>query len=96
MDDLYKKAIEAFREIIDYEIGINVYDGKMILDLDINEQEKTIKFKFRPTSEYCPIAYKLANDIKIKLLEKDLFNKIEIEVIDHIMSKQINNALNSY
>ncbi len=94
MSELKEKAIEALREVIDYEIGINVYDGKMILDLEI--EDKTVRFKFRPTSPYCPIALKLANDIKSKLMEKNLFDKIEIEVIDHIMAKPINNTLNSY
>ncbi len=91
MSELENKAIELLREVVDPEINMNVIDGKMIVDLKVDN--KDISLKFRPTSPLCPIAVKLANDIKEKLIKSKLFNNINIEVIDHIMAKKINEML---
>jgi len=94
MNDLELQATEILKTVIDPEIGTNVIDGKMIFDLKVDN--KNISFKFRPTSPLCPIAMKLTVDIKKTLVASNLFEKIYIEVIDHVLGQKINAAINSY
>jgi len=94
MNDLELQATEILKTVVDPEIGTNVIDGKMIFDLKVENQN--ISFKFRPTSPLCPIAMKLTVDIKKTLVASNLFKKIYIEVIDHVLGPQINSAINSY
>ena len=92
MNELEQKATEALKRVIDPEIGMNVIDGKMIFDL--KAEGKSIHLKFRPTSPLCPIAMKLAVDIKKAIVETKLFDKIYIQVVDHVMMNQINAGIN--
>lgn len=94
MNDLEIQATEILKTVIDPEIHTNVIDGKMIFDL--KAENKNISFKFRPTSPLCPIAMKLTIDIKKVLVDANLFEKIHIEVIDHVLAPKINPAINSY
>ena len=95
MEDLHKKVIDALRSVIDYEINVNVYDGGMILDLKVDENGN-VSFKFRPTSPTCPIALKLANDIKEAVLQIKGVSNVKINIVEHIMARQIEDIVNSY
>ncbi len=92
--DKKEQAVTALKEVVDTEIGMNVIDGKMIFDLDVTNE--TISLKFRPTSPICPIALKLATEVKDKLISLNIFDKVTVEVIDHVMAPKINETLNLY
>ncbi len=91
MSDLKDRVIESLKKVVDPEIHMDVITGKMIEDIQI--EDKKLSLKFRPTSPICPIALKLAVDIKNNLNLLNLFDEIEVEVIDHILASKINNTL---
>ncbi len=94
MSDLKDRVINALKEVVDTEINMNVIDGKMIFDLEVTEER--VSLKFRPTSPICPIALKLATEVKDKLVSLNIFKTVKVEVIDHVMAPKINETLNSY
>ena len=91
MNDLKEIVTESLKKVVDPVIHMDVVTGKMIEDIEADG--KSVRLKFRPTSPICPIALKLAVDIKNNLKSLNIFDNIEVEVIDHILASKLNNTL---
>ncbi len=94
--DLKEKVIETFRTIVDPEVQENVWDLKLILDLQVDENSGDISFKFRPTVPNCPIGIQLALNIKMILKGMDGIGKIDMTVVDFEMADEANEYLKSF
>ena len=69
-------------------------NGKKPVEV-VDEEEKMVKMKFRPTVYNCPIGIHLAVLIKMSLMEIKELNKVDIKVVDFNMEKKANEYLKS-
>lgn len=90
---LKKKVIKKLKEVIDPELRENVWDLKLIRDLEVDEKTNNISLKFRPTAYQCPLGIQLSMNIKKKIMEIDEINNIDMEVVDYVMADKANEYL---
>jgi metal-sulfur cluster biosynthetic enzyme len=62
-----KKIIEALKEVVDPELGINVIDLGLIYDIKIEDENVFIKMTL--TSPFCPMSQFLASEVENKIKE---------------------------
>lgn len=48
-------AMEALREVIDPEIGLNIVDLGLVYQIDFLDEEKQIDLKMTLTTQFCPM-----------------------------------------
>ena len=79
---------------MDPETGITL--GQMKLITNVKEEEPgVVKVDFTPSSPFCPIAFKLAMDIKKAAENVDDVKKALVYCHGHMMEEQINEMVNA-
>lgn len=53
--DKYDEVVEALKEVIDPELGVNIYDLGLIYDLFESEEDKSLLINMTLTSAGCPL-----------------------------------------
>ena len=53
--DKYDQVVEALKEVIDPELGVNIYDLGLIYDLFESEEDKSLLINMTLTSAGCPL-----------------------------------------
>jgi len=90
IEDKVKGEVE---KIIDPETGLTF--GQMQLITSVKEQSPgVIKIDFVPTSPFCPIAFKFAQDIKTTAQKVAGIKKALVFVHGHNMEQAINQTVN--
>jgi len=90
IEDRVKSEVE---KIIDPETGLTF--GQMQLITSVKEQSPgVVKIDFVPTSPFCPIAFKFAQDIKITAQKVTGIKKALVYVHGHNMEEAINQTVN--
>jgi len=90
MEDKVKVEVE---KIIDPETGLTF--GQMQLISSVKEQgQGVVKIDFIPTSPFCPIAFKFAQDIKTTAQKVAGIKKALVYVHGHNMEEAINQMVN--
>jgi len=93
MTDLEKKVLAEVEKIVDFETGLTF--GQMKLIQSVKETEPgIIKIDFTPSSPFCPMAVKLAMDIKNKAENVEDVKKALVYCHGHIMEEKINSMVN--
>ena len=93
MTDIEKKVREEVEKVIDPETGLTF--GQMNMITEVKEQEPgVVKIDFIPTSPFCPIAFKLAMDIKNAAKKVKGIKKALVYCHGHTMEKEINRTVN--
>jgi metal-sulfur cluster biosynthetic enzyme len=91
--ELEVKVREAVGKVVDPETGLTFAEMQMITD--VKEEEPGIfKVEFVPSSPFCPIAFRLAEDIKNEALKVPGVKKAKIFCHGHMMEQQINEMTN--
>ncbi len=94
MSEILENVSKKVKEIIDPETGLTL--GDMELIQKVEEKEKgVLSIEFVPTSPYCPIAFRFAQDIKKAALETPGVKRAEVYVRGHAMEDAINKMVNS-
>jgi metal-sulfur cluster biosynthetic enzyme len=93
LTELEEKVREAVGKVVDPETGMTFSEMKMITNVK-EEVDGTMKVEFVPSSPFCPIAFKLAADIKTAAKTVPGVKKTEIFCRGHMMEKQINESTN--
>ena len=93
MTELEDKVREAVGKVVDPETGLTFADMQMITNVK-EENSGVVKVEFVPSSPFCPIAFKLAMDIKNAALTVAGVKKALIYCHGHMMEQQINEATN--
>ena len=93
MTETEDKVREAVGQIIDPETGMTFAEMQMIKSVK-EEQPCVFKIEFVPSSPFCPIAFKLAADIKNVALKVAGVEKALVFCRGHTMEKQINEMTN--
>jgi len=62
-----KKIIEALKEVVDPELGLNVIDLGLIYDIKVEKEKVFVKMTL--TSSFCPMSQFLVNEVENKIKE---------------------------
>lgn len=93
MTELEDKVREAVGKIVDPETGMTFAEMQLIADVKENEPGD-VKVDFIPSSPFCPIAFKLAMDVKNAALTVTGVKKVMVRCRGHMMEQQINEMVN--
>ena len=93
MTELEDKVREEVGKVLDPETGMSFAEMQMITNVK-EEEPGTVKVEFIPTSPFCPIAFKLATDIKNAATKVSGVKKALVYCRGHMMEQQINEMTN--
>lgn len=93
MTELEDKVREAVGKIIDPETGLSFAEMHMITNVK-EEEPGVVKVDFIPSSPFCPIAFKLAADVKNAAQTVAGVKKALVYCRGHMMEQQINEMVN--
>jgi len=93
LTEMEDKVREAVGKVIDPETGLSFAEMQMITSVK-EEQPGVLKVEFIPSSPFCPIAFKLASDIKTAALTVSGVKKALVYCKGHMMEQQINEMTN--
>ncbi|MCD6431933.1 iron-sulfur cluster assembly protein [Candidatus Bathyarchaeota archaeon] len=94
LTDLEDKVREAVGKVVDVETGLTFAEMHMITGVK-EEAPGIIRVDFVPSSPYCPIAFKLALDVKNAALKVNGVKKALVYCHGHMMEEQINEMVNA-
>jgi metal-sulfur cluster biosynthetic enzyme len=89
---LKEKIEEALRGVIDPGTNLDIMRMKLVRDLCISEDGK-VDLTFRPSSPVCPMAFKLAYDIKRAVQETQGVKEVEIKVAGYNRADELMEVL---
>jgi len=84
---------EVVGKVVDPETGLTFAEMHMITNVK-EEELGVVKVDFVPSSPFCPIAFKLAMDIKNAALRVAGVKKAFVYCRGHMMEQQINEMVN--
>ena len=93
MTELENKVREEVGKVVDAETGMTLAEMQMITNVK-EEEPGVVKVEFIPTSPFCPIAFKLASDIKNAAKKVPGIKKALVYCRGHVMEQQINEMTN--
>ena len=93
LTELEDKVRDAVGQVVDPETGMTFAQMQMITSVK-EEEPGVFKVEFIPSSPFCPIAFKLATDIKNAALTVAGVKKARIYCRGHMMEQQINDLTN--
>ena len=93
LTELEDKVREAVGQVVDPETGMTFADMQMITNVK-EEKPGVFKVEFVPSSPFCPIAFKLAIDIRTAAQKVPGVKKALIYCRGHMMEQQINEQTN--
>jgi metal-sulfur cluster biosynthetic enzyme len=93
LTELEDKVREAVGQVVDPETGMTFADMQMITNVK-EEEPGVFKVEFVPSSPFCPIAFKLAIDIRNAAQKVLGVKKAWIYCRGHMMEQQINEQTN--
>ncbi len=93
MTDLENKVREEVGKLVDPETGMTFTEMQMITNVK-EEAPDAVSVTFIPTSPFCPIAFKLAADIRAAAQKVPGVKKALVYCRGHMMEQQINEATN--
>ncbi|MGQ9529819.1 MAG: metal-sulfur cluster assembly factor [Candidatus Bathycorpusculaceae bacterium] len=93
MTELEDKVRETVGKVIDPETGLSFAEMHMIKEVK-EEEPGVVRVEFIPSSPFCPIAFKLAIDIKNAAVKVGGVKKILVYCRGHMMEQQINEMVN--
>ena len=93
MTELEEKVREAVGKIVDPETGLTFAEMQLIADVK-EDETGIVRVDFIPSSPFCPIAFKLAMDVKNAALNVAGVKKVLVHCRGHMMEQQINEMVN--
>jgi metal-sulfur cluster biosynthetic enzyme len=93
MTELEDKVLEEVGKVLDPETGQSFAEMQMIQSVK-ETAPGNVTVEFIPTSPFCPIAFKLAADIKAAAKSVEGVEKATVLCRGHAMEQQINEMTN--
>jgi metal-sulfur cluster biosynthetic enzyme len=91
--ELEQAIVERLREVIDPETGVDVMRMRLVEELRVDGETGRVSYKFRPSSPLCPLAVRLAVDIRDALAGVPGVTEQEIEVVGYVGADGLNALL---
>ena len=93
MTQLENKVRTEVGKVKDPETGMTLAEMQMITNVK-EDEPGVVKVEFVPTSPFCPIAFKLASDMKNAAKKVPGVKKALVYCRGHVMEQQINEMTN--
>jgi metal-sulfur cluster biosynthetic enzyme len=93
LTDLEDDVRDAVGKVVDPETGLTFAEMHMITNIK-EEKPGVVKVDFIPSSPFCPIAFKLAMDVKNAAMKVAGIKKVLVYCHGHMMEQQINEMVN--
>ena len=84
---------ETIGKVVDPETGLSFAEMHMIKSVKEKEQG-VVEVEFIPSSPFCPIAFKLASDVKNVAMKVDGIKRVLVYCRGHMIEQQINEMVN--
>ena len=89
---LKEKVEDALRGVIDPGTHLDIMRMKLVRDLSI-DQDGRVSLTFRPSSPVCPMAFKLAYDIKKTVQQTEGIKEVEVKVAGYNRADELMEVL---
>lgn len=93
MTKMEEKVREEVGKVLDPETG-QTFDEMQMITTVKEDAPGLVTVEFIPTSPFCPIAFKLATDIKAAAMKVTGVKKALVYCRGHMMEQQINEMTN--
>ena len=93
--DLENRIVDKLKNIIDPGTNVDVISMGLLKKIDVDETEGKVQVIFRPSSEICPLAFKIAFDIKNCIESIEDVKEVELSVIDYRLADSLNKLLSN-
>ncbi len=87
------ELVYRWSKVIDPEVGMDIITLGLVYDLDVDEENMRVSFKFKPTVPNCPIGHKLALETYRVVAEDETIKAIDMVVTDYVYADQINQLI---
>jgi metal-sulfur cluster biosynthetic enzyme len=91
--ELKHKVTERLGQVIDPETGVDVMRMRLIEDLEVDAETGRVRYKFRPSSPFCPLAVHLALSMRDAVAGVPGVTEQEIEVLGYVGADELNTLL---
>jgi len=89
---LKEDILANLREVIDPETGLDVVSMGLITHLSVSG-DGDVELKFRPSSPFCPLGFRLAFDIREAVKKTSGVKKVNLEVVNFVYADRLNKLL---
>lgn len=86
------EILERLKEVQDPELKMDVVSLGLIREVSVDEEGK-VSIVFRPTSPLCPLAFKIALDIREAAGKVEGVRKVDVEAVDFLWANQLREFL---
>lgn len=87
-EELRTEILARMGTVIDPETGVDVVRMRLIEDLEVGADGK-VRYKFRPSSAFCPIAVPLADAIQQAVAQVPGVVAQEVEIVGFALSEEL-------
>jgi len=87
------RVLAKLRTVIDPETGVDVVRMRLIEDLEVDERSGVVRYTFRPSSPFCPLAVTLGLAIKEAVAQVEGAARQEIEVEGYVGAQELGDLL---
>lgn len=92
--EIKEKINDKLAGIADPHMGISIVEMGLIQNIEVDEANKKAVITVKPTNPMCMSVANIAMAIRIEAEKLDEIDKAEINVIDHMMSNEVNEMVN--
>ena len=75
-----EQIVEEIRKIYDPELPVNIYDLRLIYDIQV-KNEKFAKIKMTLTTPNCPVAESLPKEVKEGVMQVEGIEEVDLELV---------------
>ncbi|MBC8448424.1 MAG: DUF59 domain-containing protein [Chloroflexi bacterium] len=90
---LRERILLRLATVIDPETGVDVLRMRLIEDLAVDEESGVVRYRFRPSSPFCPLAVTLVLQIRQAVAEVEGITDQEIAVVGYVGADELNRLL---
>ncbi|MEE1118237.1 MAG: iron-sulfur cluster assembly protein [Methanosphaera sp.] len=92
--EIKEKLNDKLAGIADPHMGISIVEMGLIQNIEVDEANKKAVITVKPTNPMCMSVANIAMAVRIEAEKLDEIDKAEINVIDHMMSNEVNEMVN--
>lgn len=76
-----QQIIDVAKTCFDPEIPVNIWDLGLIYDINVNENPESVKVQMTLTSQGCPSAQQIPQDLKSKIANELKVKDVSVELV---------------
>ena len=76
-----EEVIDVAKQCFDPEIPVNIWDLGLIYDIDITPDNETVNVRMSLTSQGCPAAQSIPQELKDKIVKTLSIKNVEVQVV---------------